>query len=168
MDLCGLACFVYVVVLQTSVESWLELIWANKEFHFWLNFSFKSQLHKSSRQQLTWSITDVSLLYMYLPFWFCIHMDLLHWWSYSISNSLLVIPLLAHTKIDWERKAINFSFKKEAILGEEMLVCLCKSARIQPPHSWMNVPACITSIDSVPVAKKSNSLVPPSLVNHNL
>lgn len=95
-------------------------------------------------------------------------MHLLWWWCCLISKCLLIIPLLAQTKTDQERKTITFFFMKEAILGEEMLVCLCKSARIQPPHSWMNMPACITSLDSVPVAKKSNSLVPPSVVNHNL
>lgn len=80
------------------------------------------------------------------------------WWS----------ALLAHTEIDREGKTINYLFKKEAILGEEMLLRLCKSARIQPPQSWMNMPAYITSIDSVPVAKKSKSLALPFLVNHNL
>lgn len=38
----------------------------------------------------------------------------------------------------------------------------------QPLHPQMNMPACITSLDSFPVTKKSNSLAPPTSVNHNL
>lgn len=49
-------------------------------------------------------------------FKFRIHMDLMHWWNYSIWNSLLVIPLLAQTKIDQEGKTINLLLKKKAIL----------------------------------------------------
>lgn len=101
------------------------------------------------------SNTDVSFAWTYLPFDFI--------FTLIFYSSAVIQYLLPHLKTYQHYKYLI----QERGYKERKCSYACKSARIQPPCLWMNMPVCISSLDSVSLAKKSNSLVPPFLVNHS-
>ena len=149
-----------LLILPYKLWMWLELTWANESQIKKYIFCLTTQIPNSCYSQQ--DVFCNSLLMLYLHGIYIV---------VQLNINIFVCHPIPSSFWNW-LGMINCNcvilFKKYVIFGKEMLVCLWKSARIQPPHSWMKMPACITSLDSVPVAKKSNSLVTPSLVNHNL